>query len=86
METAGGYGEIDTPGSRTAALMSLGFRDSLPPSETLTTLFNEHTGPTSRKNTFAANFTPGLPFYSADAHNTYEEQEIEEEEEVLGDF
>lgn len=66
--------------------MSLSFRDSLPPCKTLAILFNEHTGRTSRKNTFQANFSPGLPFYSADAHDTYKEQEIEEEEEVLGDF
>lgn len=32
------------------------------------------------------NFGPDLPSYSTDAHNTYKEQEIEKEEEVLGDF
>lgn len=33
-----------------------------------------------------ANFGLGLPSYSTDAQNTYKKQEIEKEEEVLGDF
>ena len=49
-------------------------------------LFNEETGPTPKKTHLPANFGPGLPSYSIDAHNTYKEQEIEKEEEVLGDF
>lgn len=59
-----------------------------PPSfQTVTVLFNKHTGPTLKKKiNLLANFGPGLPSYSTDAQNTYKEQEIEKEEEVLGDF
>lgn len=37
-------------------------------------------------NSFPVCFSTGLSFYSADAHDTYKKEEIEEEEEVLGDF
>lgn len=50
-------------------------------------LFNKLTGPTLKKKiNLLANFGPDLPSYSTDAQNTYKEQEIEKEEEVLGDF
>lgn len=61
----------------------------LPHSKTVAILFNEHTGPTSKKKKpkkLLANFGLGLPSYSTDAQNTYKKQEIEKEEEVLGDF
>lgn len=81
---------LGLPETHTAALTSLSFRGSLPPSKTVAILFNEETGPTPRKKPkkthLPANFGPGLPSYSTDAHNTYKEQEIEKEEEVLGDF
>lgn len=38
------------------------------------------------KKHLLANFGPGLPSYFTDAQNTYKEQEVEKEEEVLGDF
>lgn len=78
---------LSMPRSHPAALKSFSFRGSLPSSKkTLALLFSQHAGPASRKNTFPANFSSGLSISSADTHNTYKEQEVEEKEEVLGDF
>lgn len=78
---------LGIPETHTAALTSLNFKGPLPPSKTVAILFNKLTGPTLKKKiNLLANFGPDLPSYSTDAQNTYKEQEIEKEEEVLGDF